>query len=64
LTQFRATSKIGFIKGNTPIDAPHAITVIMAEAADKKDELIITFMDTSKAFDVVDNISMLNCLYR
>ena len=36
----------------------------MAEARDSKQQLLLTFMDTSKAFDVVDHRGMLNALHQ
>ena len=36
---------------------------VVAEARDNKKELIVTLMDTSKAFDVVSHTGMLNAMY-
>ena len=40
------------------------LTEVMAEARDNNSTLHIAFMDTSKAFDVVDHHSMLNALHQ
>ena len=45
--------QFGFSKGCSPIYAALLLTEVIAEACDNKKELIITLMDTSKAFDVV-----------
>ena len=55
--------QFGFTKGCSPMFAALALTEIIAEAKDNDKPLIITLMDTSKAFDVVSHTSMLNCLY-
>ena len=39
------------------------ITEIMAEAKDNIEILYLTFMDSSKAFDVVNHHAMLNALF-
>ena len=39
-------------------------TEVMAEAADPKEPLYITFLDASKAFDVVNHKGMLNALHQ
>ena len=56
--------QFGFTSGNSPICAALVITELMAEARDNKQQMLITFMDTSKAFDVVDHRGMLNALYQ
>ena len=40
------------------------LTEIMADAADSKQELLVTLMDTSKAFDVVSHNGMLNAIHQ
>jgi hypothetical protein len=55
--------QFGFTTGCYPMYAALALTEIMAEAKDSGKELYLTFMDSSKAFDVVDHHSMLNALY-
>ena len=55
--------QFGFTRGCSPIFAALTLTEIIADAKDNKEPLIITLMDTSKAFDVVSHNSMLNSLY-
>ena len=45
--------QFGFFSGCSPSYAALVLTELMAEAKDPGTELYITFMDTSKAFDVV-----------
>ena len=56
--------QFGFSKGISPIFAALVVTELMAEATDSNSQLQITFLDTSKAFDVVDHQSMLQSLHR
>ena len=63
LDSAQSRSQFGFTKGNSPTYAALIITELLAEAKDTKSELHITFMDTSKAFDVVDRKGMLNALH-
>ena len=63
LDRLQSRLQFGFSKGISPIYAAVVLTEIMAEAKDCKEELHITFMDTSKAFDVVSHIGMLNALH-
>ena len=55
--------QFGFSKGCSPIYAALLLTEVIAEARDKKKELIVMLMDTSKAFDVVSHTGMLNAMY-
>ena len=64
LGEHQSHLQFGFTQKSSPIYAALAITEAMAEAADDKEELSITFLDTSKAFDVVDHKGMLNSLYQ
>ena len=50
--------QLGFSGGISPVYAALVVTELMAEAADSKQELLVTFLDTSKAFDVVDHEGM------
>ena len=56
--------QFGFTRGSSPTYAALVLTEIMADAADRKQELQVTFMDTSKAFDVVNHKGMLNALHQ
>ena len=56
--------QFGFTQGASPVYAALVITEAMAEAQDTGKPLYITFLDTSKAFDVVDHKCMLNALYQ
>ena len=55
--------QFGFTNGCSPMYAALVITEIMAEAKDSGKPLYLTFMDSSKAFDVVCHESMLNALH-
>jgi hypothetical protein len=55
--------QFGFTQGVSPIYAAVVITEILAEAKDNRTPLYITFMDTAKAFDVVQHPVMLDSLY-
>ena len=63
LDPVQSRSQFGFTRGNSPTCAALIITELMAEANASKRELHITFMDTSKALDVVDHKGMLNCMH-
>ena len=56
--------QFGFTCGVSPIYAALVLTEVMAEAADSKEPLYITLLDTSKAFDVVNHKAMLNALHQ
>ena len=56
--------QFGFTKGCSPLLAALIITEIMAEAKDSGQLLLITFMDSSKAFDVVNHQAMLKALFQ
>ena len=55
--------QFGFSSGVSPLYAALLITELIAEAKDSKSQLLLTFMDTSKAFDVIDHKAMLNSLH-
>ena len=55
--------QFGFSVGCSPMFAALIITEIMADAKDTKEPLFLTFLDTSKAFDVVHHKGMLNALH-
>ena len=52
----------GFTSGVSPSFCALMVTEAVAEALDKKQELYLTFMDSSKAFDMVDHTMMLASL--
>ena len=64
LDSLQSRLQYGFTSGISPIYAATILTEIMAEAKDTKTELYVAFLDTAKAFDVVDHKGMLNALYR
>ena len=64
LDSVQSRLQFGFTEGCSPTYAALILTEIMADAADSKEELLITLMDTSKAFDVVSHPGMLNSLYQ
>ena len=55
--------QFGFTEGCSPAYAAILLTEVLAEAKDSGTPMIVTFMDASKAFDVVDHTSMLNSLH-
>jgi hypothetical protein len=55
--------QFGFTPGVSPLYAALILTEVMSEARDTKEPTIITFMDTSKAFDVVAHPNMLHALH-
>ena len=56
--------QFGFTKGTSPIHAAILLTETIAESKDANQEILITLMDTAKAFDVVSHKSMLNALFQ
>ena len=54
--------QFGFTCHSSPVFAALALTEILADAADEGEPRLVTFMDTSKAFDVVSHHSMLNSM--
>lgn len=60
----QSSSQFGFTSGSSPVYASLILTEVLAEAKDKKEEIMITLMDTSKAFDVVSHKGMLNALHQ
>lgn len=52
----------GFTKGVSPAFCALLITEAIAEAADTKSQVFLSFMDSSKAFDMVNHKIMLNSL--
>ena len=52
------------LAGSFPIFAALVLIEIMTEAKHAEEELLITFMDTSKAFDMVDHKGMLKALHQ
>jgi hypothetical protein len=55
--------QFGFTSGISPIYAAVVLTEILAEAKDCKTPIFVTFMDTAKAFDVVQHPVMLDSLF-
>ena len=55
--------QFGFTPHCSPVFAALALTEVLAEAEDNHSTIHIAFMDTSKAFDVVDHHSLLNALH-
>ena len=64
LDKLQSRLQFGFSKGVSPLYAALMVTEITAEAKDTKSQLNLTFMDTSKAFDVIDHKGMLNSLHQ
>ena len=53
----------GFTSGCSSLNAAVILTECILEAKNNKEELILTTLDTQKAFDVVDHNSLLRKLY-
>ena len=63
LDPIQSPLQFGFSRGCSPIYAALLLTEIIADAKDSNQSLMITFMDTSKAFDVVHHNGMLNAIH-
>jgi hypothetical protein len=55
--------QFGFTEKCSPLLCAFLITEAIAEAQDNCQPLYVTFMDSSKAFDMVDHTALLNSLY-
>jgi hypothetical protein len=64
LNRSQSRMQFGFTEGCSYVNAALLITESVGEALDQKSTPCITYMDASKAFDVVDHVCMLNSLYR
>ena len=53
----------GFTHGCSSLNAAFILTECILEAANRKQDLLLTTLDTQKAFDVVDQSSLLRKLY-
>ena len=53
----------GFTSGNSSLNEAFILTECILESKNNKDELLLTTIDTQKAFDVVDHNSLLRRLY-
>jgi hypothetical protein len=60
----QSRGQFGFSSGICPIFAAVIITELIANAKSNNEELYLTFLDTSKAFDVVSHNCMLNALHQ
>lgn len=60
----QSSMQFGFSPKCSPLFAAVLITEAIADARDKGTSLLVTTMDTSKAFDVVSHKAMLNSLYQ
>ena len=56
--------QFSFTVSCSPVLPALVLTEVIAEAIDNNEQLLITFMDTSKAFDVVSHKGMLNSLHQ
>ncbi len=63
LSAGQSRHQLGFTEGCSPVHAALLLTESIAEAKDRKAQPIITFMDASKAFDIVCHTGMLNTIY-
>ena len=63
LSKTQSHMQFGFTEKCSPTLAAVLLTEVLAEAEDHSSPLLVTFMDSSKAFDVVDHRSMLNALH-
>ena len=64
LDQQQSRLQFGFSHGCSPVMAALILSEVIANAKDNDEELIITLLDTSKAFDVVSHPIMLNALHQ
>ncbi len=62
LNPIQSKHQFGFSPGCSPIFAALILTEVINEAKDSGEQLYITLMDTSKAFDVVNHAVMLNSI--
>lgn len=53
----------GFTEGSSPSLCALVLSEAIAEAKDRKTPLFLSFLDSSKAFDMVDHTCLLNALY-
>ena len=63
LLESQSRLQFGFTADCSPMLAALMVTEVMAEAEEHKNTLYITFMDSSKAFDVVNHHSLLKALH-
>ena len=59
----QSNMQFGFTENCSPTICSLLVTEAIAEARDTKSSLYISFLDSSKAFDVVDHTVLLNSLY-
>lgn len=59
----QSSLQFGFTEGCSPMAAALMVTELLAEAKENKSTLFLTFMDSSKAFDVVNHDAMLKALF-
>ena len=64
LDRNQSMAQFGFTHGCSPVLAAVVLTEVIAEARDNNQQLIVSFMDTSKAFDVVSHKALLNSLHQ
>lgn len=63
LAETQSELQRGFTKGTSPLQAAFILTESIAEADEKKKPLFASFLDASKAFDIVWHYPMLRKLY-
>ena len=64
ILEVQSRLQFGFTEGTSPSIAAVLITEAICEAKIKKEPLYIAFLDTKKAFDVVNHASLLRKLYK
>jgi len=64
LREQQSQSQYGFTEGRSPSMCALALTEAIAEAADQKAPLYVTFLDVKKAFDTVSHDDMMLSLYQ